>query len=281
MSHRSYSQVSSYLRCPKAFELSRVIRVPETPAWYLASGSAVHSCLEAIAKDPAVRGEALPSLWTDNFFEEIHVLEERSGITRHDWRVGGRKTKDKPDAENYTFWVGEGLRQIELFALWLDERIEEGWSIPTLGSNIGIEIELNSNFGTVPVKGYADLLMTTPTGELMVIDHKTGSRTPDTFQQLALYAFSMEKLGLPKPQLGAYFMTRKAELSNPTGFQDSDLASLTDIISNVDRAIKAEIFPAHPSSMCKSCGVASYCGAVNGAQSLEFDSIYKTKEEVK
>jgi len=276
--HRSYSQVTSYLSCPKSYQLARVVRVPETPAWYLAAGSAVHACLEAITKDSSNRGEILLPLWTNSFNDEIHNLEERSSVSRHDWRTGGRKTKDKPNAEDYSFWVDEGLRQIQVFSQWFDDRLNEGWSVPTFAGNLACEIELNVDFGGVRIKGYADLIMELPTGELMVIDHKTGSRTPDTFQQLSLYAFAMEKLSLPKPALGAYFMTRKGELSTPTTFSQHDLDSITDTIVNVDKAIKAELFPARVTSMCKGCGVANYCVAVNGSLAKEFDPIYTNKE---
>lgn len=276
--HRSYSQVTSYLSCPKSYQLARVVRVPETPAWYLAAGSAVHACLEAITKDKNNRGELLLPLWTNSFNDEIHNLEERSTVSRHDWRTGGRKTKDKPNAEDYSFWVDEGLRQIQVFSQWFDDRLNEGWSVPTFAGNLACEIELNVDFGDVRIKGYADLIMELPSGELMVIDHKTGARTPDTFQQLALYAFAMEKLSLPTPSLGAFFMTRKGELSIPTTFNQTDLDSLTDTIVNVDRAIKAELFPARVTSMCKGCGVANYCVAVNGSLAKEFDPIYTNKE---
>ena len=276
--HRSYSQVTSYLSCPKSYQLARIVRVPETPAWYLAAGSAVHACLEAITKDPKQRGESLLPLWATSFAEEIESLENRGEVKRTEWRTGGRKTKDRPNAEDYGFWIDEGLRQIQVFSQWFDDRIAEGWSVPTFAGNLACEIELNVDFGDVRIKGYADLIMELPSGELMVIDHKTGARTPDTFQQLALYAFAMEKLSLPTPSLGAFFMTRKGELSIPTTFRQTDLDSLTDTIVNVDRAIKAELFPARVTSMCKGCGVANYCVAVNGSLAKEFDPIYTNKE---
>lgn len=276
--HRSYSQVTSYLSCPKSYQLARVVRVPETPAWYLAAGSAVHACLEAITKDSEQRGESLLPLWTTSFAEEIESLENRGEVKRTEWRTGGRKTKDRPNAEDYGFWIDEGLRQIQVFSQWFDDRIAEGWSVPTFAGNLACEIELNVDFGDVRIKGYADLIMELPSGELMVIDHKTGARTPDTFQQLALYAFAMEKLSLPTPSLGAFFMTRKGELSIPTTFRQTDLDSLTDTIVNVDRAIKAELFPARVTSMCKGCGVANYCVAVNGSLAKEFDPIYTNQE---
>lgn len=49
--HRSFSQLSTWLRCQHQYLLSRVHQVPETPAVYLAAGSAVHHLLELINRE--------------------------------------------------------------------------------------------------------------------------------------------------------------------------------------------------------------------------------------
>lgn len=46
--HRSFSQLKTFLRCARQYYLSKVARVPETPAMYLVGGSAVHTQIEAI-----------------------------------------------------------------------------------------------------------------------------------------------------------------------------------------------------------------------------------------
>jgi ATP-dependent helicase/DNAse subunit B len=46
--HRSFSQLSTYLRCQHQYYLSKVQQVPETPAVYLAAGNAVHSMIEQL-----------------------------------------------------------------------------------------------------------------------------------------------------------------------------------------------------------------------------------------
>lgn len=44
----SYSQLSSWLKCGKQYELRRIVEVEETPSWALVGGSAVHSATEAL-----------------------------------------------------------------------------------------------------------------------------------------------------------------------------------------------------------------------------------------
>jgi hypothetical protein len=47
MSHLSYSQLETFLSCGEKYRLSRIVGVPEEPAWYLIGGSAVHEATEA------------------------------------------------------------------------------------------------------------------------------------------------------------------------------------------------------------------------------------------
>ena len=46
MKHISYSQHSSYSKCPRSWYLSKVIKAPERPAWYTIIGSSVHAMIE-------------------------------------------------------------------------------------------------------------------------------------------------------------------------------------------------------------------------------------------
>lgn len=46
--HFSHSQMNSWLRCGKSYQLSRLIGVPERPAVYLVTGNAMHSVIEDI-----------------------------------------------------------------------------------------------------------------------------------------------------------------------------------------------------------------------------------------
>lgn len=49
--HFSHSQITSWLRCGKAYQLSRLIGVPERPAVYLVTGNAMHSVIEEINRE--------------------------------------------------------------------------------------------------------------------------------------------------------------------------------------------------------------------------------------
>jgi len=46
--HYSYSQMNSWLHCPKQYELSRLVHAPQTPSVWLAAGNALHQAIEVI-----------------------------------------------------------------------------------------------------------------------------------------------------------------------------------------------------------------------------------------
>lgn len=46
----SHSQINSWLRCGKAYQLERLIGAPTPPAVYLVVGNAMHTAIEEINK---------------------------------------------------------------------------------------------------------------------------------------------------------------------------------------------------------------------------------------
>lgn len=46
LTHLSYSSLTSYLKCGKAYELSRILKLPERPMWSSIGGRAVHEATE-------------------------------------------------------------------------------------------------------------------------------------------------------------------------------------------------------------------------------------------
>jgi len=44
--HRSFSALTSWVRCGKAFQLEREVMAPSEPAWWFVGGSAFHAAAE-------------------------------------------------------------------------------------------------------------------------------------------------------------------------------------------------------------------------------------------
>ena len=274
--HRSWSQIHTYQSCPKSYQLTRILRAPETPAWYLAGGSALHDVIEHISirmwhgENPS--GANLLEEWNLALDQQIERLETETGVPQAEWRRGGRATKDKPNKEDGVWWRSDGYRQLGGYIDWLTQAYADGVRIFDDKAGPWVERGVNISIGNVPVKMFLDLVVVLPGGELMVIDHKSGSRTPLP-GQLRLYAYGMDAADQPRPSLGAYFMTRTGELSAPWSLPADYDPVLDDLFINVDGAIRAQVFPPHLGTHCGSCGVAQFCAAYGGAKADEYDPI--------
>lgn len=55
--HISHSQYSDYLRCGKAYQLKRILGLPESPAWWSIGGKGVHAATEAFDRELLLTGE--------------------------------------------------------------------------------------------------------------------------------------------------------------------------------------------------------------------------------
>ena len=278
-SHRSFSQVKTWLSCGKQYQLQRVFRAPETPAWYLAGGSAVHEAIEFTTRavhsegtDGAPDDTTIGEVWDTVWHDQVNRLLQDSGVPTDEWRAAGRATKDKPNKEDGQWWKVDGLEQIKGYRDWLVNQYQAGMVVFDDDNGPWVERGMTVPVGGVLTKMFVDAVFVMPGGELIVVDHKTGSRAPDP-QQLRLYAYGMELAGFPRPSLGAYYMTRKRELTAPSVLDPGMDKVLDDVFMNVDGAIRAGVFPANVSSMCGSCGVNKFCAAYGGSEAHNWDPI--------
>ena len=196
---------------------------------------------------------------------------EFSGVPSSGWAVSGRVSKDKPNKEDLNFWREEGVRHVEAYVAWLDN---SGWQIWTLpDGRKAIEVALEIQIGGVPIKLVIDAIYDTGNGVLMIVDYKTGSRTPISGLQLGLYATALEKAYGFRIQLGAYYMTRKGVLSDPVNLDKYTEDVLSSLYQQLNSAILEEIFIPNPGTHCVSCGVRESCYLMGGGQSAIYDPL--------
>ena len=55
----SHSQINSWQRCGKAYYLEKIAQVPQAPAVYLATGTALHSAIEHLNRAAAAAGKVV------------------------------------------------------------------------------------------------------------------------------------------------------------------------------------------------------------------------------
>ena len=267
--HMSYSQKGSLARCSGAYYLERGLHVPQRPGWAQIAGNAIH---EATAWwDAAVldgqREDDLDELFNSWFDAQIEKVEEREpDFPRETWRASGRATKANPNKEDEAFWRQEGPAQLRR---WVNWRLNSGWEIamlpdPTTGELIpGIECEFEFYAGSVKVIGFIDRVFARD-DDLMVVDLKTGSYTPDDEGQLATYRGGLEEFYGVTPKWGTYWMGRTGSTVTPYDLDNWTAQRLAYEYEHARRQQLAGDFRYKVSRMCGSCSVRDYCAAVGG-----------------
>jgi putative RecB family exonuclease len=132
-----------------------------------------------------------------------------------------------------------------------------------------VEIEVQ---GSVPLRGFVDRLDLASTGELRVVDYKTGRAPGEDFEasalyQLKFYALMLYRLrGVVPTQLKLIYLADGMSLQYaPT---ESELISFENGVAALWRAISEAIetgnFPPRPSSWCRFCAHQSLCPEFGG-----------------
>jgi RecB family exonuclease len=209
-------------------------------------------------------------IWASAWAQSLADQQARTDVHMSKWRVAGRKTKEKPEAENLAYWHEAGLEQVTTYEAWLKA---SGWKVAAHQGKPLVEFEVFHTFaaGTAPVKGFIDSVMRTPDGQLIIVDYKTGSRPPSGPQQLALYATMMRGLGMEAPTHGAYYMTRKGQLGPIEDLTRWDQRFWDRIFKQLNNARHMNLFLPNIGDHCGYCSVSSYCYAAGGTESAAFD----------
>lgn len=269
--HLSYSQVSTYNKCGEQFRLERLAGAPARPGWALPGGSAVHAATEEY--DRALHaGTPLTDDWQTLFDEHFNGCiadqERRSGFDRSEFRPSGRASKQWPDKETEAWWRENGPVMLANWAAW---RANTPWDLFVFDDDSpAIEVEFEIEVAGTPLKGAIDRVFLTREKELVVLDLKSGARTPDTDLQLGTYAKALrDEYDLPA-RWGTYWMARSGG-NTPA----ADLSMFTDAYlehhyGEARRGMEAGLFPAKVSNMCVSCPVRDACWAVGGKDAEKF-----------
>lgn len=261
--HISYSGFTTWLECGEKFRLQRIKGVQEQPGYYLAGGSAVHHATEVYDQGADVT-TAIQAF--HNYFDE--ELAQRPNAV---WRAAGRKTAQWPQGEDDKWWRANGPDMVRKYAQF---RINTNATFPiwqTEAGLEGIELPVDPEFtGGIQLKGYIDRVFTMQP-ELVVVDLKSGSREPASALQLGVYATAMEKQYGIRPKWGAYYMTRKGEMTPMVDLSHYTEEKLARWFRSFKRAVESDIFVPHVTSMCSGCGVREACYAYSPGVQPDFD----------
>lgn len=268
-SHLSHSQWQQFLHCGKSYQLKRVQGAPTIPSVWLVAGTALHDAFEEVNRAHFEdRALDLMATWEQAWNGKVdEFVAKYPDIPLDQWRKAGRQSAEKPNKEDFAWWKRDGARQVIEYSGWLRN---SGYRLADHNGTPLCEFETTATFGGVEVKGYLDAVYVKD-GTYFLVDYKSGTRTPLSELQLALYARALERTIGIQPTAGAYYMTRKAELSEPKNLARFTGAWFDSQFSQLRTAMEAGIFLPHPGEACFMCDVKNACYAVGGTDAWLYD----------
>ncbi|WP_317442413.1 PD-(D/E)XK nuclease family protein [Streptomyces collinus] len=166
----SPSRASDFMQCPLLYRFRVIDRLPEKPSEAATRGTLVHAVLERLFDAPAVERTAprakslIPGQWD-------RLRENRPEI--------GELFADDPEGERLARWLGEAERLVER---WFT--LEDPARLEPAERELFVEAELDSG---LRLRGIIDRVDVAPTGEVRIVDYKTGKAPRPEYAEGALF----------------------------------------------------------------------------------------------
>jgi putative RecB family exonuclease len=250
----SPSRAGDFKQCPLLYRFRAVDRIPETPDKAQVRGIVVHAVLEKLFGLPAVErvpdraNELIAPAWAD-LVEERHELAELF---------------DGPDDPELAGWL-DGARG--LLASYFE--LEDPRRLQPEACELRVETELASG---LLLRGFIDRLDVAPTGEIRIVDYKTGTAPREFGEAKALFQMKFYALVLyrmrgvvPRQLRLMYLADRQSLVYTP---DEAELIRFERTLDAVWQAIlragRTGDFPANPGRLCDWCDHKSRCPAFGG-----------------
>ncbi len=248
----SPSRAGDFKQCPLLYRFRAVDRLPETPSTAQVRGIVVHAVLEELFALPQV--ERVP--------DRAHELLAP---------VWARLRDERPEFAEL-FATDDGLDQ------WLDSaaRLIDGYftledprRLDPEARELLVETELRSG---VLLRGYIDRLDVAPTGEIRVVDYKTGTAPREIGEakalfQMKFYALVLWRLrGVVPRQLRLMYLADRQSLTYTP--DEAELQRFERTLDAVWQAIlragKSGDFRPNKSRLCDWCSHQALCPEFGG-----------------
>lgn len=244
----SPSAVSEYENCPQLYKYRKIEKLPEPPSLDAERGTLVHTILQdlfeipASGRTPQAAIDLLPSRWATQLEGKPALLEM---VTNE------KEWLDRASALLSTYFTLEN---------------------PTTFEATHREMHLENDFDSnVYLHGYVDRLDVAPTGEVRIVDYKTGKAPKPGWEEKALFQLRVYALlywkntgVLPRLLQLIYLGDGKVIKSNPTMAEiESAEKVLRRVAKDIFISIEKDYWPPKPSRLCDWCFFKSICPAHN------------------
>ncbi len=242
----SPSRVSDFSNCPQLYKFRAIDQLPEPISLDAERGTLVHSVLEKLFDSPALMRtletalEILPSSWQEQVEAKPALLENVAN--RKEWL-------DRATALITTYFSLESPAAFE----------------PT-SRELHVEMDLSEE---IYLHGYIDRLDIASTGEVRIVDYKTGKAPKPGWEEKALFQLRIYALiywrnygVLPRLLQLIYLGDGQLLRSTPTPAQlENAEKKLFVIADEILKAIELQIWQPKPSRLCDWCSFKNICPA--------------------
>ncbi len=249
----SPSRAADFKTCPLLYRFRTIDRLPEQPSPDQARGTLVHAVLERLFDLPAHQrtveqaAELIEPQWQ-------RLVEEQDGLLGM-FADGGTPEEFLSSARGLLdgYFAVEDPRRLD--------PAEREYLVTT---------EVDE--GRLVLRGYIDRLDVAPSGDLRVVDYKTGGAPREAFEARALFQLKFYALVLWRtrgvvPRVLRLLYLRDAEICDYAP-DTEELArferTLVALWAAIERATAAREFRPKPSRLCGWCAHQARCPAFDG-----------------
>lgn len=250
----SPSRASDFKQCPLLYRFRAVDKLPEAPSKAQVRGTLVHAVLERLFALPAEQrvATAAKDLLAPTWSELSTESPEWAALFG----------EEGPEA--VTGWLDTAAGLLDSYF-----RLEDPRRLEPEACELHVETELSSG---VRLRGYVDRLDAAPTGDLRVVDYKTGTAPREIGEakamfQMKFYAVVLWRLrGVVPRQLKLMYLSDGQELTYAP--DEAELRrferTLEAIWQAILRAGKTGDFRPNPSKLCSWCDHKAHCPSFGG-----------------
>lgn len=183
----------------------------------------------------------------------------------------GRASKANPNKEDHEWWAEHGPGFVDDWVAWRDAcglEFAEVWDDEgTLAAAIELECwAYTDDVRDLVVRCFIDRVMKDPaSGDLYIIDLKTGSHTQPWPLQLILNNVALEYTHGVRARWGGFWSARKGGVPKWFDLSIYPREWAWKIVGDAQEIRDQQLFIPNPNNLCTSaCGVSQYCVAMGG-----------------
>ena len=248
----SPSRAADFLTCPLLYRFRVIDRLPEPPSPAAARGTLVHAVLERLFDEPAGRRtpQAARDLIQPQWERLLAEVPELADLFADDEQRGA--------------WLAEAAAMLDRYFT-----LEDPTRLEPQHRELLVQAELESG---LTLRGYIDRLDVAPTGELRIVDYKTGTAPGEEFVaralfQMRFYALALWRLRGVVPRLLQLIYLGNGEIVRYAPDEADLLATerkINALWQAIERAAAAGDWRPRPGRLCEWCAHRAICPAWGG-----------------